>query len=188
MGTYWDIWAKIDASRRGVAGTGGLNSNVPTEFANPYRSAGEAGIVPITTGAGDMRVNGVDATLLRKDPNENNRPLFSYGVGQYNEPYRNNLRNPYFRYQGLQKIGNMAGTQSNVFAVWITIGNFEVENGLIDAQHPDGYRLSQEIGADSGEIQRHRAFYIIDRSIPVCFEPGENHNVDRAVLLRRFIE
>ena len=37
-------------------------------------------------------------------------------------------------------------------------------------------------------VTRHRAFYMIDRSIPVAFEPGENHNVDRAILLRRFIE
>jgi hypothetical protein len=29
---------------------------------------------------------------------------------------------------------------------------------------------------------------MVDRSIPVAFEPGENHNVDRAILLRRFIE
>jgi len=41
---------------------------------------------------------------------------------------------------------------------------------------------------DSGEVQRHRAFYFVDRSIPVACEPGQNHNVDRAIVLRRFIE
>ena len=45
-----------------------------------------------------------------------------------------------------------------------------------------------ELGSDTGEIERHRAFYIIDRSIPVGFERGFNHNVDRAILLKRFIE
>jgi hypothetical protein len=29
---------------------------------------------------------------------------------------------------------------------------------------------------------------MIDRSIPVAFEPGQNHNVDRAILVRRRIE
>jgi len=48
--------------------------------------------------------------------------------------------------------------------------------------------LGKELGSDTGNIKRHRAFYLIDRSIPVAFEPGENHNVDRAIVLRRFIE
>jgi len=29
---------------------------------------------------------------------------------------------------------------------------------------------------------------LFDRSIPVAYERGKNHNVDRAVTLRRFIE
>jgi hypothetical protein len=48
--------------------------------------------------------------------------------------------------------------------------------------------LGSELGTDSGQVKRHRAFYIIDRSVPVAFEPGQNHNVDNAILLRRFIE
>ena len=59
---------------------------------------------------------------------------------------------------------------------------------VVDSAHPDGFQLGGEVGEDSGTVQRHRAFYMIDRSIPVAFEPGENHNVDRAVVLRRFIE
>ena len=59
---------------------------------------------------------------------------------------------------------------------------------LPDIAHPDGYQLGQEIGIDTGEVERHRSFYIIDRSIPVAFEPGENHNVEDTILLKRFIE
>src|SRR5207244_11683379 len=70
-------------------------------------------------------------------------------------------RNPYFRYQPLQKIGNVLTTRSNCFAVWVTIGYFEVEDYrpnaqnpvvVIDAAHPDGLALGPELGADSGEI------------------------------------
>jgi hypothetical protein len=84
----------------------------------------------------------------------------------------------------------MMTTHSNVFAVWVTVGYFEVEPNPtgVDAAHPEGYRLSREVGIDTGEIKRHRGFYLIDRSIPVAFEPGENHNVDQAILIRRFIE
>jgi hypothetical protein len=69
------------------------------------------------------------------------------------------------------------------------VGYFEAEwTGGTSYVYPDGYRLGAEMGADSGEIKRHRAFYIVDRSIPVGFEPGEDHNVDKCVLLRRIIE
>ena len=46
----------------------------------------------------------------------------------------------------------------------------------------------REVGVLRGEAKRHRAFFIIDRSIPVGFEPGVNHNVDETILLRRYIE
>jgi hypothetical protein len=85
-----------------------------------------------------------------------------------------------------------------VYAVWITVGYFEVEpipnartaagQAAQLAVHPDGFRLGKELGSDAGTVQRHRAFYVIDRTQPVAFEPGENHNVDRAVVLRRYIE
>ncbi len=69
------------------------------------------------------------------------------------------------------------------------MGHFYVEPaGTVSPAHPDGMRLTQEVGSDQGTVQRHRSFYLIDRSVPVAFEPGENHNVDRVFLIRRFIE
>jgi len=103
-------------------------------------------------------------------------------------------RNSFFRYELMHRLGNMVTTRSNVYAIWITVGYFEMEPNNIgnqvvyDRHHPEGLRVGQEIGIDTGEIQRHRAFYMIDRTIPVAFQPGENHNVDKCVLLRRFIE
>ena len=95
----------------------------------------------------------------------------------------------------MQRAGSMLTNQSNCFAVWITIGYFEVEpntfttpNGQPDSAHPDGLQLAQEVGADSGEVTRHRAFYLIDRSIPVGFIPGSKLNTDDCVLVRRLIE
>ena len=45
-----------------------------------------------------------------------------------------------------------------------------------------------EIGADTGEQVRNRAFFMFDRSIPVAFEPGKNHNVENAILIKSLIE
>ena len=42
-------------------------------------------------------------------------------------PVDNTDRNPYFRYQAIQRLGNLTTTRSNVYAVWITVGYFEVE-------------------------------------------------------------
>jgi hypothetical protein len=106
------------------------------------------------------------------------------------EAYQNQDRNSFFRYHGPARLSNLVSNHSNVFAVWVTVGYFEVEANPsgIDVGHPDGLRLGPELGTDAGAIKRHRGFYIIDRSVPVAFEPGENHNVDHCILLRRFIE
>jgi hypothetical protein len=193
----------------------------PTFFANPVRSPGSGELVPLVgtetvPGSGvsnpDLRRTDIDATLLRSgvanlpfggDPFSDSagEPLLavtSATTGAFNDADRN----PYFRYQQLIRLGSTTTTRSNVYAVWITVGYFEVEPAgtnlppalrtsnanEIGFLYPDGYRLGRELGSDTGEVERHKAFYMLDRSIPVGFEPGQNHNVDRAILLKRFIE
>ena len=191
-------WAQLVQSRRGYQEGNPLvltfDNACPTFFANPFRAAGAGELVPFQ----DLLRPDVETTLLRSDfvpaagagvahPVPNGNPLFAFRpAGQ--QLYRDSDRNPYFRYQPIYRIGNLVSASSNVYAVWITVGFFEAEPTNNTAVHPDGYRLAQEVGSDTGDIKRQRAFYIIDRSIPVAFEPGLNHNVDRAVVLRRFIE
>jgi hypothetical protein len=160
------------------------NNNLPTVFGNPFRSPLRGDLVPI---ANMVRAD-VHTTLMRSDTVEATDPPSNVALmTRYdpslpeapNKPFNNGDRNSHFHYAGLQRMGNLVTTRSNVYAVWVTVGFFEVDpNGL----------LGQELGADTGDVERHRAFYILDRSIPVGYEPGENHNVDRAILLRRFIE
>lgn len=178
-------WLNVQLSRQGYGTTASdvfaPNANYPSYFSQPFRAADAADLMPLPS----LWTESVHATLLRKRPGSN-EPLF--GNTDTSE-HVNVDRNPYFAFQGLQKIGNTFTTHSNVFAVWMTVGYFEVtEWGAVDAGHPDGYQLGMELGADTGEIQRHRAFFIIDRSIPVAYQPGQKHNTDRTVLLRRYIE
>src|SRR5690606_11224347 len=110
-------------------------------------------------------------------------------------------------YQPMIRLDNLVTTRSHVFAVWITIGFFEVEtapsletfekrNGvtgpaltqLYNRVYPDGYMLEREDGSDTGAIRRLKGFYIIDRSLPAGFEPGVDHNLENVVRLRRQIE
>jgi hypothetical protein len=175
------------------------NDTFPSLFSHPFRTADSADMMPPLPA--QLRRSPAEGGLTRRDLNpypsinDTDRPLFA---SDSTLPYQDAARNPYFRYQGLQKVGNLFSTNSNCYAVWITMGYFEVEANdadndpstpaTIDAAHPDGLRLAQEVGVDSGEVKRHRAFYIIDRSIPVGYEPGHRHNTDKAILLKRFIE
>jgi hypothetical protein len=173
--------------------TGG--SFLPTIMPNPFRSGSGGDMVPDLPGnASALGRIGVNLTLLRASA-DGSTIMFANPAADPNgrQPYADNNRNAHFRYQSLERLSNLTTTRSNVYAVWITIGYFEVfpntrgQSG-VDPGHPDGYELGPELGTDTGEITRHRGFYIIDRSIPVAFERGYNHNVDRAILVKRFIE
>jgi hypothetical protein len=184
------FFAALNDSRRCDGASSGVIINpattLPTYFGNPIRSAAGADLVPIQA----MMHCGVNATLLRagsSTPDGATVPLFAANTSV--NDYNSATRNSYFAYQGLERIANNVTTRSNVFGVWLTIGYFEVVPwGSVDAGHPDGYQLGEEIGSDTGEVERHRAFYIFDRSIPVGYERGQNHNVNRAILLKRYIE
>ena len=41
--------------------------------------------------------------------------------------FNNSDNNPYFRYLMYQKMGNILTTRSNVYAMWVTVGYFEVQ-------------------------------------------------------------
>ena len=71
-------------------------------------------------------------------------------------------RNPYFAYKAMRRLDNLVTTRSNVYAVWITVGYFEVSPAPSNdprrsVKYPDGWVLGQELGSDTGDMQRHRA-------------------------------
>lgn len=200
-----EYWSRFVTSRRGYASTGAggpeileMDPNCPTRFGNPFRTptgALDAVAIPGTT---NQTSPPIQHTTLRADPAYTSQPLLGYqlatptGVSKFDAVDAN--RNPYFRIQGAQRLQNLITTRSNVFAVWITVGYFEVKPATTaipnykPEYYPDGYQLGAELGSETGDIQRHRAFYIIDRSIPVGFQRGNGLNVDRAILVKRYIE
>ncbi len=134
------MYTRILQSRRGYAGNPlELNSDYPTLFGNPFRSADSADLMPRNVPSTPnppnfptLRKNEpVQASLLREDLlTPRSDALFVPPGGPGSEPvlaYQNQDRNSYFRYHGLARLSNLVSNNSNVFAVWITVGYFEVE-------------------------------------------------------------
>ena len=192
--------------------------NYPRPFRHRSQTAdifSSTAIMPGTTGAGKplwWMYSGHNISLAHYIGSTTVTSQITYGGGTVDAirvkdtDYRNTDRNPFFRYQLYTKLSNTITTRSNVYAIWVTVGYFECERvqpgtiypvqfGHVNAneftskhRYPDGYRILRELGSDNGETQRHRAFAILDRTIPVGFLRGENLNVDRCFLIKRIVE
>ncbi|MEM9657267.1 MAG: hypothetical protein AAF961_02795, partial [Planctomycetota bacterium] len=219
----------IVASRRGYAGGNGLltlNNEAPTFFANPFRAPDEGELTPLA----ELVRRGVECTLLRSDGLAPQQPgdeplLFdTQGVNAGGQQFdaedpdypQNVNRHAAFYHAASTRLDNLLTTRSNVYAVWITIGFFEVEQAppwlddsgqpgeyqsgvsvaevfggdqwAYDQAYPDGYMLGREAGIDTGDNRRLRGFYVVDRTIPVGYQPGVDHHVEDAIRLQRRIE
>lgn len=98
--------------------------------------------------------------------------------------------NPQFCCLTSNRLANVATNRSNVFAIWVTIGFFECDaaGNFVMTTDVNGNATPREMGSDTGEISRHRGFYVFDRSIPVGYVTGRDLNLDDAIRLRRIIQ
>jgi hypothetical protein len=92
----------------------------------------------------------MDDSFFRGDPN--GVPFFTLGYNWAGD-------HPYLKSALLQKIYNNITTTSNVFAVWWTVGYFEVTD---ESVRPP--RLGSEIGRAENRHIRHRFFAVVDRT------------------------
>ncbi len=154
----------------GVFAENGLVDGVFTKFKNQRSPNGipSSGDKPLW-GFGVGNSNGGDNWTL--NPRGINNSLFLLGtdgnqVFNVNPPNPTNIvpaptYNPYDSNSKelLSKIYNNVTTRSNVFAIWITTGYFEVTN---DTTQPP--TLGAEMGKADGINIRHRMFAIVDRT------------------------
>ena len=102
-------------------------------------------------------------------------------------PNQDMRRHPYYRTELIQKLSNLTTPRTHQFAVWLTVGFFEVADSGDRAQLvPDV--MGPEIGASSGKIERYRAFFVLDRSKATGYDPRNPGDYRDVVLYSRRIE
>jgi|694.fasta_scaffold02766_18 hypothetical protein len=178
----------------------------PTEFAGVFRGHAEAGLAIRTSGTGPnselLRRRGVDASYFRhrdilstNDP-PSEKPLFVRDNAQQPPPVagagdhsRDRQRDAFIRHQTLMRMANLASDNSQTFVVWMTIGFFEVDETWNNLAPGGVWRsMGREYNEDIGQNQRYQAMFIIDRSRPVGFLPGQNLNARDVVVFEKYFQ
>ncbi|SIO11677.1 hypothetical protein SAMN05444166_2535 [Singulisphaera sp. GP187] len=104
-----------------------------------------------------------------------------------------NRQHPAFRYDWLHKVTNLTTVRTHQYAVWITVGFFEVTkqgdpalgNTAPDLAHD---HLGAELNIQNGTNIRYRSFFIIDRTRAVGFSPQAPGNFRECIVYRQPIE
>ena len=129
-------------------------------------------------------------------PGPSGAPLTSVGLGQPSDPSSpllDSREHPSWRLELLQRVMNLTTVRTHQYAVWITVGFFEVKRrgnvGMIASGDP---RLAfdilgREIGALNGKNLRYRGFFLVDRLKLDGFDPTSPHRSLSAVVYRQRI-
>jgi hypothetical protein len=154
------VFANLVKSR-----TRDVQNGIPGPADTPFKSLATG-----VTAAGDKQYpngSGIEDTILRSVPGGGGRLFDIPGAVPGNLPY--------FQQSLLAKIYNNMTIRSNVFAVWLTVGFFEIDaNG----------KLGKEIGRAEGRHVRHRMFAVLDRSVyakSVTSPSGTTHTIKKPV-------
>ncbi len=78
------------------------------------------------------------------------------------------------------RMPNLASNNSQVFLIRMTIGFFEVDSA--------NQSLGREYNAETGNSERFHGTFVIDRSIPVGFSPGNDLNARDVVVFESYAQ
>ena len=105
-------------------------------------------------------------------------------------PAVNDLReHPVYRTEWLQKVMNLTTVRTHQYAVWVTVGFFEVNaQGSPLASPPVPDTIGRELGAADGHNVRYRSFFTVDRTRAVGYNPQDPGDFRDLITYRRRIE
>src|SRR5208337_725084 len=115
-------------------------------------------------------------------------------LGANNSSNVDNRQHPYWRSEMIQKVMNLTTVRTHQYAVWITIGFFEVKRegdlgNILQSVPLLAYDLlGPEIGAASGQTTRYRGFFLVDRTKLYSFDDTTPGSFTPAVVYRQTIE
>ena len=76
------------------------------------------------------------------------------------------------------RMPNLVSDNSQVFLIRMTMGFFEVDAA--------SQNLGREYNAESGNAKRYRGTFVMDRSIPVGFSPGQDLNTRNTIIFESY--
>lgn len=199
MGPYAANTPGGDTNGNGLQDENFMTNWVPQARFNPYRASNAFNWVPTAA----LVVQPSDCGLFRQGPAsstafdswpttrpmfDEDQPFFDHeaSVDGINDPFMNADRNAFYKNNKRNRLGNLVTGRSSTFAIWVTVGYFDVET--VDSNNGPIQVLGAEATSDFGDTTRNRGFFIMDRSIPVAFEPGRNHNIEKVIRVSSFIE
>jgi large repetitive protein len=103
-------------------------------------------------------------------------------------------QHPYWRTEHLQRIMNQTTVRTHQYAVWITVGFFEVTKqgdiAMLSSNNPQLAFdiMGSEVGAVTGNTIRYRGFFLIDRTKITGFNTSNTGSFRAAVVYRRVIQ
>jgi hypothetical protein len=108
-------------------------------------------------------------------------------------PNTDDRQHPYWRSEQLQKAMNLTTVRTHQYAVWITIGFFEVKRqgdlGMFATNPQLAFDImGPEIGAANGKRTRFRGFYLVDRLQLTGFNPNSPGQFRSAVVYSKRIQ
>jgi len=115
------------------------------------------------------------------------------GAGNAAGALSNYKQHPFWRTEQLQRVMNLTTTRTHQYAVWITVGFFEVTRqgdlGMLAFNPQLAFDiLGPEIGAANGKSTRYRGFYVVDRLKLTGFNPGSSSAFRTAVIYSQRIQ
>jgi hypothetical protein len=103
-------------------------------------------------------------------------------------------QHPYWRLEMMQRVMNLTTPRTHQYAVWITVGFFEIirqgDPTMMLANNPLlAYDIiGPEVGAVTGKSIRYRGFFLVDRTKLTGFNPASTGSFRSAVVYRKVIQ